>query len=62
MERTANTNRITVREVRAYKASMTSSKEASRDFLERVGVLKDGKIAPAYKENKTKVSYRYGKV
>ncbi len=41
---------------------MTSSKEASRDFLERVGVLKDGKIASAYKENKAKVSYRHDKV
>ena len=59
MERTVNINKITVGEVRAYKATMTSSKEASTKFLERVGVIKNGKIAPAYSEDKTKVSYRY---
>ena len=59
MERTTNTNKITVGEVRAYKVAMTSSKEASKKFLERVGVIKNGKIAPAYLENKTKISYRY---
>ena len=59
MGRTANINTITTEEIRAYKDAMTSSKEASRKFLERVGVIKDGKITPPYKENKTKVSYRY---
>jgi len=59
MERNTSTNKITVGEVRAYKVAMTSSKEASKGFLERVGVIKNGKIAPAYSENNSKVSYRY---
>ena len=59
-KKVTNTNKITVEEVRAYKAVVTSSKEASRKFLEQVGVIKNGKIAPAYRENKSKVSYRYG--
>ena len=59
MGRVSNTNKITIEEVRAYKTAMTSSKEASRKFLERAGIIKNGEIAPAYKENKTKVSYRY---
>lgn len=59
MERIKSTNKITIGEVRAYKAVVTSSKEASRKFLEQVGVIKNGKIAPAYKEDKSKVSYRY---
>jgi len=60
MEKVVNTNRITVEEIRAYKAVVTSSQEASRKFLERVGVIKNGKITPPYRENKNKVSYRYG--
>ena len=59
MGKIANTNNITIEEIRAYKAAMTSSKEASRKFLERVGVIKDGKITPPYKEDKTRISYRY---
>ena len=62
MEKITNTGKITVEEIRAYKATITSSKEASGKFLEQAGIIKNGKIAPAYRENKTKVSYRYGLV
>jgi len=59
MEITTHPNNITIDEIRAYKAEMISSREASIKFLERVGVIKNGKITPAYIENKNKVSYRY---
>ena len=59
MLRKQSANKITIEEVRAYRAAMTSSKEASIKFLERAGILEDGKITPPYKENKTKISYRY---
>jgi len=54
-----NRNRITIEEVRAYKAKITSSKEASLKFLEQAGIIKDGELTPPYREDKNRISYRY---
>lgn len=59
-KKTVKTNEITIEEVRAYKALVTSSKEASEKFLEQVGIIKNGKLTPPYREDKSRVSYRWG--
>jgi len=55
----ANRNTITIEEIRAYKAKITSSQEASIKFLERAGIIKNGKLTPPYREDKNRISYRY---
>lgn len=55
-------NQIKSSEIRKFTAEVTSSPVASRKFLQRAGILnKNGTIAAPYREDKSKISYRYSK-
>jgi len=57
----SNETRVTVEEIEAYKAKVTSSPKAAKAFLKRVGIINNkGELTPPYRKDPKRFSYRYG--